>query len=155
MVQGAPPTPSPVSATENQQNHPVIHNNNVNNFNSNDATKAIFVLTNLLPPARRILNFRQKVRPYEQGIAQTDSAYADMDTNASVTKEDLAKNDFLIKNPASKRVLEPTLEHYLFFEELLKEGGHSNGQGFSNTRVLPRTCGPQLGDHFPAHRGVQ
>ncbi|GIY32345.1 hypothetical protein CEXT_612611 [Caerostris extrusa] len=48
LVQGAPPTPSPVSATENQQNHPVTNNNNVNNCNSNDATKAIFVLNELV-----------------------------------------------------------------------------------------------------------
>ncbi|GIY09644.1 hypothetical protein CDAR_412271, partial [Caerostris darwini] len=58
---------------------------------------------------------------HEQGIIQDDTPNTDMDTTASVSKEDLANNDFLLRNPASKRVSEPTLEHYLFFEELLKE----------------------------------
>ncbi|GIY37706.1 hypothetical protein CDAR_421331, partial [Caerostris darwini] len=58
---------------------------------------------------------------HEQGIKQNDPSTTDMDITASVSQEDLANNDFLMKNPASKRVSEPTLEHYLFFEELLKE----------------------------------
>ncbi|GIY58450.1 hypothetical protein CDAR_125231, partial [Caerostris darwini] len=58
---------------------------------------------------------------HEQGINQNDPSTTDMDITASVSKGDLANNEFLIKNPASKRVSEPTLEHYLFFEELLKE----------------------------------
>ncbi|GIX82054.1 hypothetical protein CEXT_100361 [Caerostris extrusa] len=47
MVQGTPPTPSPVSSTENQQNHQLIHNN-IQNFNPDAATKAIFVLNELI-----------------------------------------------------------------------------------------------------------
>ncbi|GIX94862.1 hypothetical protein CDAR_503961 [Caerostris darwini] len=58
---------------------------------------------------------------HEQGINQNDPSTTDMDITASVSKEDLANNEFLIKNPATIRVSEPTLEHYLFFEELLKE----------------------------------
>ncbi|GIY69149.1 hypothetical protein CDAR_376121 [Caerostris darwini] len=51
VVQGTPPTPSPVSATENQRNHSLINNqlnsNTLNNFNPDAATKAIFVLNEL------------------------------------------------------------------------------------------------------------
>ncbi|GIY49501.1 hypothetical protein CDAR_110741 [Caerostris darwini] len=54
MVQGAPPTPLSVSATENQLNHSVLNHNKLTqsnsnaNFNPDDATKAIFVLTELV-----------------------------------------------------------------------------------------------------------
>ncbi|GIX89478.1 hypothetical protein CDAR_598011, partial [Caerostris darwini] len=52
---------------------------------------------------------------------EIDLANSEVDTCVSVSKEDLADNDYLNKNPAAKRTSEPTLEHYLFFEELLKE----------------------------------
>ncbi|GIX81293.1 hypothetical protein CDAR_12841, partial [Caerostris darwini] len=49
MVQG---TPSPISATENQRNHSLsnnhLNNNSINNFNPDAATKAIFVLNELI-----------------------------------------------------------------------------------------------------------
>ncbi|GIY55861.1 hypothetical protein CEXT_18481 [Caerostris extrusa] len=52
MVQGTPPTPSPVSATGNQQSHQLNNNqlnsNNLNNFNPDAASKAIFVLNELI-----------------------------------------------------------------------------------------------------------
>ncbi|GIY62840.1 hypothetical protein CDAR_89781 [Caerostris darwini] len=77
---------------------------------------------------------------HEQGINQIDPPIADMETSASVSKDDLANNDFLTKNPASKRVSEPTLEHYLFFEELLKEAAtlmdriHKHSSAAQNVR---------------------
>ncbi|GIY86659.1 hypothetical protein CDAR_468191 [Caerostris darwini] len=63
-----------------------------------------------------------------------------MDTSTSVSKEDLADNEYLIKNPTAKRSSEPTLEHYLFFEELLKEAAtfmdkvHKHSSAAQNVR---------------------
>ncbi|GIY15710.1 hypothetical protein CDAR_251061 [Caerostris darwini] len=85
---------------------------------------------------------------HEQGIIQDDTPNTDMDTTASVSKEDLANNDFLLRNPASKRVSEPTLEHYLFFEELLKKRRHSWTK-FTSTPVLHIMCAPQHGKMLP------
>ncbi|GIY87210.1 hypothetical protein CDAR_221911 [Caerostris darwini] len=57
----------------------------------------------------------------EQGINDNDLQNTEMNTTQSVTREDLANNYYLLKHPAPKRNTEPTLEHYLSFEELLKE----------------------------------
>ncbi|GIY52249.1 hypothetical protein CEXT_417161 [Caerostris extrusa] len=47
MVQGTPPAPSLVSTTENQQNHPT-DTVNLKNANPDSATKAIYVLNELI-----------------------------------------------------------------------------------------------------------
>ncbi|GIY83982.1 hypothetical protein CEXT_642791 [Caerostris extrusa] len=47
MVQGAPPTPSLVPTTGNRHNHQIVQNQ-VPNSNSDAATKAIYVLNELI-----------------------------------------------------------------------------------------------------------
>ncbi|GIX94346.1 hypothetical protein CDAR_561791 [Caerostris darwini] len=44
-----------------------------------------------------------------------------MDTSQTVTAEQLSCNDFLFGHPAPKRLSDPTPEHLLYFEVLLKE----------------------------------
>ncbi|GIY34274.1 hypothetical protein CDAR_14161 [Caerostris darwini] len=44
-----------------------------------------------------------------------------MDVTLTVTREQLNDNNFLSSHPAPHKVLEPSIEHLLFFEELLKE----------------------------------
>ncbi|GIX70152.1 hypothetical protein CDAR_312751 [Caerostris darwini] len=79
---------------------------------------------------------------HEQGINQTDPPNTNMDTSARVSKEDLANNDFLIKNPATQRVSEPTLEHYLFFEELLKEAATLMDRIHKHSSAAHNVCSP-------------
>ncbi|GIX83945.1 hypothetical protein CEXT_432701 [Caerostris extrusa] len=86
MVKGAPPTPSPVSTTENQQNHQV-NNSNVNNFNPNDATKAIFVLNDLV-------NIFNSMGGLENMFAALSSATNPLAKLASVLSENLANNEY-------------------------------------------------------------
>ncbi|GIY03808.1 hypothetical protein CDAR_288941 [Caerostris darwini] len=86
----------------------------------------------------------------EQGINQIDLANSEMDTSISVSKEDLADNDYLAKNPAAKRTSEPALEHYLFFEELLK-----NGQSTWTFQCCTKRAVPDMGESFHTNRRVQ
>ncbi|GIX75518.1 hypothetical protein CDAR_298671 [Caerostris darwini] len=44
-----------------------------------------------------------------------------LDTTTLVTAEQLSSNDFLFGHPAPMRLTDPTPEHLLFFEVLLKE----------------------------------
>ncbi|GIY29974.1 hypothetical protein CDAR_106431 [Caerostris darwini] len=58
---------------------------------------------------------------HEQGIidAATGNNEYYMDTTQCATDDDL-KDNYIFSHPATKKSTEPTLEHYLFFEELLK-----------------------------------
>ncbi|GIY88182.1 hypothetical protein CDAR_90141, partial [Caerostris darwini] len=58
---------------------------------------------------------------HEQGILPADDPPSMMDVTLTVTREQLNDNNFLSSHPAPHKVLEPSIEHLLFFEELLKE----------------------------------
>ncbi|GIX79213.1 hypothetical protein CDAR_533011 [Caerostris darwini] len=58
---------------------------------------------------------------HEQGIIPADDPPSMMDVTLTVTREQLNDNNFLSSHPAPHKVLEPSIEHLLFFEELLKE----------------------------------
>ncbi|GIY23009.1 hypothetical protein CDAR_299321 [Caerostris darwini] len=63
-----------------------------------------------------------------------------MDTTQTVTAEQLSSNEFLMNHPAPRRLTEPTLEHYLYFEVLLKEAAtlmdkvHKSSSAAQNVR---------------------
>ncbi|GIY64836.1 hypothetical protein CDAR_520911 [Caerostris darwini] len=62
---------------------------------------------------------------HEQGLlpdpATSNKDDNKMDTSQMVTAEQLSCNDFLFAHPAPKRLSDPTPEHLLYFEVLLKE----------------------------------
>ncbi|GIY22554.1 hypothetical protein CDAR_269941 [Caerostris darwini] len=58
---------------------------------------------------------------HEQGIIPADDHPSMMDVTLTVTREQLNDNNFLSNHSAPHKVLEPSIEHMLFFEELLKE----------------------------------
>ncbi|GIY73051.1 hypothetical protein CDAR_566091 [Caerostris darwini] len=65
---------------------------------------------------------------HEQGIPPDSAAASNikdaevrMDTSQTVTAEQLSSNDFLFGHPAPMRLSDPTPEHLLYFEVLLKE----------------------------------
>ncbi|GIY69146.1 hypothetical protein CDAR_376101 [Caerostris darwini] len=79
---------------------------------------------------------------HEQGIidAATGNNENHMDTTQCATDDDLKDNNYLLSHPAIKKSTEPTLEHYLFFEELLKEAAtlmdkvHKSASAAQNVR---------------------
>ncbi|GIY13805.1 hypothetical protein CDAR_469421 [Caerostris darwini] len=58
---------------------------------------------------------------HEQGITPFDDQPSMMDVTMTVTREQLRDNNFLANHPAPHSLSDPTTEHLLFFEELLKE----------------------------------
>ncbi|GIY23083.1 hypothetical protein CDAR_525321 [Caerostris darwini] len=76
---------------------------------------------------------------HEQGINE-DADSNKMDTAQTVTAEQLSSNEYLLNHPAPRRLTEPTLEHYLFFEMLLKEAAtlmdkvHKSSSAAQNVR---------------------
>ncbi|GIX66601.1 hypothetical protein CDAR_413641 [Caerostris darwini] len=58
---------------------------------------------------------------HEQGITPVDDQPSMMDVTMTVTRGQLRDNNFLANHPAPHRLTDPTMEHPLFFEELLKE----------------------------------
>ncbi|GIY10207.1 hypothetical protein CDAR_56911 [Caerostris darwini] len=76
---------------------------------------------------------------FEQGINDVVDPNK-MNTTQTVTAEQLSFNEFLMNHPAPKRLTEPTLEHYLYFEVLLKEAAtlmdkvHKSSSAAQNVR---------------------
>ncbi|GIY32419.1 hypothetical protein CDAR_510451 [Caerostris darwini] len=71
------------------------------------------------PPA---INLSPESPPlHEQGIILIDDQPSMMDLTMTVTREQLNDNNFFSNHPAPHRLSDPTTEHMLFLEELLKE----------------------------------
>ncbi|GIY48017.1 hypothetical protein CDAR_621461 [Caerostris darwini] len=62
---------------------------------------------------------------HEQGLPRdpetNNSEDTNMDTSQMVTAEQLSNSDFLFSHPAPHRLSDPTPEHILYFENLMKE----------------------------------
>ncbi|GIX99504.1 hypothetical protein CDAR_104401 [Caerostris darwini] len=79
---------------------------------------------------------------HEQGIINdaTKNNVNSMDITQCATEDELKDNNYLLAHPATKNTNEPTLEHYLFFEELLKEAAtlmdkvHKSASAANNVR---------------------
>ncbi|GIY51103.1 hypothetical protein CDAR_498351 [Caerostris darwini] len=65
--------------------------------------------------------FEQGIPPDPAAANINKDAEIKMDTSQTVTAEQLSCNDFLFGHPAPTRLSDPTPEHLLYFEVLLKE----------------------------------
>ncbi|GIY14565.1 hypothetical protein CDAR_111721 [Caerostris darwini] len=72
------------------------------------------------PPAKEILS-PDSPPLHEQSVIPEVASDIEMDTSQIVTREDFANTDFPMSHPATRRLSDPTPEHLLFFEDLLKE----------------------------------
>ncbi|GIY34259.1 hypothetical protein CDAR_97901, partial [Caerostris darwini] len=65
--------------------------------------------------------FEQGIPPDSAAANNNSDAEVKMDTSQMVTAEQLSCNDFLFGHPAPTRLSDPTPEHLLYFEVMLKE----------------------------------
>ncbi|GIY85341.1 hypothetical protein CDAR_317951 [Caerostris darwini] len=79
----------------------------------------------------------------EQGIIEDATKTINdnsMDISQSATEDELKDNNYLLAHPAIKNNVEPTIEHYLFFDDLLKEAAtlmdkvHKSASAANNVR---------------------
>ncbi|GIY59042.1 hypothetical protein CDAR_275491 [Caerostris darwini] len=91
---------------------------------------------------------------YEKGLlpdpAITNSE-TKMDTSQTVTAEQLSCNDFLFGHPAPRRLTDPTPEHLLYFEVLLKEAAALMAK-VQKHQSAANNINAHLGESFDDHR---